>query len=358
MTTLAGHALRAIHSHVLALAAALTLFATPAIFSSAHAQTVPTNCRPSGGPNYDCAANISGPYTYQANTCGSQSMFPSEAAAFAVYRTLFASDPCPVTFETLGYVYPGPKYTPQDFLLACAGYPSGTPGWWYGQEQSNWLLERVTSENGPPPACGNPQDSVWGAVKRSRSFSCPEGYSRFTSDVCYRGTTQLDHAKNYGQSCPPNGQCTTKNPINLGAKNKFRAERDYSEQQQLAAVIHAVLQQLADECVLFAPLQRRELRGPCWPCQLTHRSAQNRANRADDSRRLRWGLSGSAGNIPISEMFTGQTSTLLTSAFAFPPRRASARLHQDVRPVACTGRRSPFGWRKSLIPAESKPVGR
>jgi hypothetical protein len=67
---------------------------------------------------------------------------------------------------------------------------------------------------------------VYGAVRRERSAGCPEGYSWFTADVCYRTGGVRDYAKNYGNPCDV-GQCRTTNPINVGATNKFRAEVDY-----------------------------------------------------------------------------------------------------------------------------------
>lgn len=94
----------------------------------------------------------------------------------------------------------------------------------YGREESNWLLDRVIGNQ--RPSCDNPKDITWGAVRRHRYFKCQEGYTWFTSDVCYRGAAQEDIAKNYGQRCEKD-QCTTGNPINAGAKNKFRAEKDY-----------------------------------------------------------------------------------------------------------------------------------
>jgi YD repeat-containing protein len=201
----------------------LILVATPWP-SGSQAQTVPSSCRPNG--SYDCATYFPKPYTYLAGWCGGGT-YSSEAAAFAVYRQQFAGFSCPISFSLEGWISPGaPKTSDIDFIIACAGYPGQYPVMWYGRDSTNWLLEEVTKETGPPPACGNPTESVWGAVRRERSFSCPEGYWWFTSDVCYRSAANLDYPKNYGTPCQ-DGQCQTRNPINIGAVNKFRAESDY-----------------------------------------------------------------------------------------------------------------------------------
>jgi RHS repeat-associated protein len=120
-----------------------------------------------------------------------------------------------------------PKWSGIDFIVSCGGYSLQYPAFWYSREGENWLLEKVTKEQGPPPACGNPTDFTWGAVRRGRAFSCPDDWWWYTSDVCYRGSNNLDPPKNLGQTCPPKGECMSTKPINVGVANKFRAESDY-----------------------------------------------------------------------------------------------------------------------------------
>jgi RHS repeat-associated protein len=189
----------------------------------AEAQSVPSQCRPVG--NYDCAARFPKPYSYLAGSCAA-GVYASEAGAFAVYRQQFAGSSCPTSFSPVGWISPAaPKASGTDFVVSCGGYSYQYPAMAYGEEHSNWLLEDVTRAT--PPACANPTTIAWGAVRRDRTFACPEGYSVFSGDVCYRSTGALrDYAKNYGTPCD-DGQCPTENPINIGAANKFRAEVDY-----------------------------------------------------------------------------------------------------------------------------------
>lgn len=318
MTTLIGHALRAIRSHTIALAAALTLFATPVIFSSSHAQTVPTSCRPNTGAPYDCSSSVPSPYYYYAGTCAATGAFASESAAFAQYRTAFASLQCPVSFLLQGWVNPGPKYEPTDFSVACSGGNGAAPGSFYSREQNNWLLEKVTREFGPAPACGNPHDTVWGAVQRGRMFACQEGSSWFTSDVCYRVTAQLDHAKNYGQSCPPNGQCMTGQPINLGAKNKFRAERDYSSSSNSPLSFtryYNSLPMTASFSHLYRDASYEAVAGPASYSSISSEPSEQGGRFAA----LAVGVVGVGWRHTYQRSIARETTTLLTSAFAFRP---------------------------------------
>ncbi len=207
-------------------AALLFLGAIGGSADCAQAQSVPNDCRPAGGQNYDCATTFPGPYIYLAGSCGGP-VFQSEGPAVAAYREQFAGFQCPISFAPVGWITAGPVDTPDDFIVSCASGSSTYPHTYYGQESTTWLLEEVTKENGAYPLCGDETEYTWGAVRRERNFSCPEGYVSYTSDVCYRGSNQRDYAKMIGDSCPPKGQCQSPNPINIGAGNKYRAERDY-----------------------------------------------------------------------------------------------------------------------------------
>lgn len=101
---------------VVLICLAASLFTPPS-----HAQTVPTNCRPGGGYNYECAMSVPMPYTYVVPTCGNLPLFTNEADAFAAYRAPFATAECPLTFITEGWINPGPKYRDQDFITPCPG---------------------------------------------------------------------------------------------------------------------------------------------------------------------------------------------------------------------------------------------
>jgi len=195
--------------------------------SATYAQTVPANCRPLAGANYDCAVRFPAHYRFIAGICGGPTANqPTEAAAHAVFEDSLEGSECPVTIEPIGWISPSaPKMIPQDFIVACGG--SGTyPTMNYGSESTNWLLDEVITTS-PPPSCENSQETIRGSVRREHSFLCADGYSTHTQNVCSRLSGNRDHAKNLGNSCPPKGECRTDHPINIGAANKFRAETDY-----------------------------------------------------------------------------------------------------------------------------------
>lgn len=193
------------------------------------AQSVPTNCRPGGGTNRDCATRFPTPYTFFAGTCasGAENSKPTEAQAFTFYRTQFDGLQCTPSFVPQGWISPGaPKTSGTDFVVACGGMPTAFPQMYYTRESSDWLLEQVTKYS-PAPACSTPNQADYGAVRRTRSFVCPAGYDAHTQDVCSRNSTERDYDKMLGSSCPPKGECSTNRPINIGAGNKLKAETDY-----------------------------------------------------------------------------------------------------------------------------------
>ncbi len=210
------------------LSCGLSLAAAALLFSATvNAQTVPSYCRPNSGAQNDCAIKFMSHYVYIAGICGGPNANqPTEAAAHGAFEESLSGSECPVTIIPLGWISPGsPKTIPQDFIVACGG--SGTyPAMAYGQDTTNWFLDEVTTTS-PPPTCENSQETIRGAVRRERTLRCPDGYSHSTANMCSRGFANRDHAKNYGSSCPPKGQCLTENPINISAANKFRAESDY-----------------------------------------------------------------------------------------------------------------------------------
>ena len=189
---------------------------------NAHAQTVPSNCRPTVGAAYDCALSLPRPYLYDPDTCGAGGTFQSEAPAYTIFVNTFATA-CNVSFDPQNY----PGAASGTYSFGCGAPPPTVPVFWFGRESLNYMIDRVT-HSGFGPICGTPATYTRGAVRRQRGFSCPWGYQLGSQDNCSRTFAQRDYLKDIGLACPVEGACMTKKPINVGAANEFTMESDYS----------------------------------------------------------------------------------------------------------------------------------